>query len=110
MAAAFEPIAARPAPVRTEGVVPWIRANLFANAMSTVTTLALIAVAVYVMPGFLQWAYVDAVFRSDADACQAARGVGEQTVGEEDGQVGDGETNQQPRQGGRLHAAGEDQD
>jgi general L-amino acid transport system permease protein len=76
VAAAFQPIAARPAPVRTEGIVPWIRANLFANAMSTLTTLIIIVLAVYFMPGIVKWAYVDAVFRPDADACQAARGAG----------------------------------
>ena len=27
----FQPIAPRPAPVRTEGLVPWIRRNLFAD-------------------------------------------------------------------------------
>jgi general L-amino acid transport system permease protein len=76
MAAAFQPIAARPAPVHTEGLVPWIRANLFANAMSTVATLVLIVLALYFTPGIVRWAYVDAVFRPDADACQAARGLG----------------------------------
>src|ERR1043166_7620958 len=76
MAAAFEPIAARPAPVRTEGVVPWIRANLFANWMSTVTTIIIIVLALWFLPGFVRWAYVDAVFRPDSDACQAARGLG----------------------------------
>ena len=76
MAAAFEPIAARPAPIRTEGAVPWIRANLFANSMSTLATLVLIVLALYFMPAIVRWAYLDAVFRPDADACQAARGVG----------------------------------
>jgi general L-amino acid transport system permease protein len=76
MAVAFQPAAARPAPVRTEGFVPWIRANLFANGMSTVTTVVLIVLAVYLTPGLVKWAYVDAVFRPDADACQAARGMG----------------------------------
>jgi general L-amino acid transport system permease protein len=76
VAIAFQPIAARPAPIRTEGFVPWIRANLFANGMSTATTIVLIVLAVYLTPGFVKWAYVDAVFRPDADACQAARGVG----------------------------------
>ena len=32
----FQPIAPRPAPVRTEGLVPWARANLFGNPASTV--------------------------------------------------------------------------
>jgi general L-amino acid transport system permease protein len=76
VAVAFEPIAARPAPVSTEGVVPWIRGNLFANGMSTVATLALIALAIWFLPPLVRWAYVHAVFRPDSDACQAARGMG----------------------------------
>jgi general L-amino acid transport system permease protein len=56
--------------------VPWIRANLFANWMSTVTTLALIVLAAWSLPAFLQWAFLDAVFRPDPDACQSARGAG----------------------------------
>ena len=63
MAVAFQPIAARPAPVGTVGFVPWIRANLFANGMSAATTVVLILLAVYFTPGFVKWAYVDAVFR-----------------------------------------------
>jgi general L-amino acid transport system permease protein len=56
--------------------MPWIRANLFANWMSSLATLAILVLAVSAVPGVLQWAYVDAVFRPDADACQAARGMG----------------------------------
>jgi len=47
VAAGFQPIPARPAPVRMEGVVPWIRANLFANAMSTLTTLTLLVLGAF---------------------------------------------------------------
>ena len=36
MAASFTPIEARPAPVNTEGLVPWVRRNLFGNPASTV--------------------------------------------------------------------------
>ena len=68
MAAAFQPIAARPAPTSTEGLVPWIRANLFANGKSTVTTIVLIVLALYFTPGLVRWAYVDAVFRPDVFA------------------------------------------
>ena len=76
MASVFQPIPARPAPIRTEGVLPWIRANLFGGWGSTVTTLLLLALAIYFAPAILRWALFDAVFRPDADACQAARGVG----------------------------------
>jgi general L-amino acid transport system permease protein len=76
LSAVFEPVAARPAPVRTEGLVPWIRRNLFANWQSTVTTVALLALFVYWLPGIADWALFKAVFAPDAEVCQAARGTG----------------------------------
>ncbi|MBK9243761.1 MAG: amino acid ABC transporter permease [Burkholderiales bacterium] len=76
MSAVFEPIAARPAPVRTEGFVPWTRRNLFANWQSTVTTVALVALFVYWLPALADWALFRAVFATDAEVCQSARGTG----------------------------------
>jgi general L-amino acid transport system permease protein len=76
VASVFQPIASRPAPVRMTGAMPWIRANLLGGWKSTVTTLLLLALAIYLVPVVLRWAVIDAVFRPDADACQAARGVG----------------------------------
>ncbi len=76
MADAFTPIPPRPAPVRTEGLLPWVRRNLFGDWRSAVTTAALLALALYLLPGLAQWGAVRAVFGADADACQAARGSG----------------------------------
>ena len=76
MAATFQPIAPRPAPARTRGIVARIRANLFADWKSTLATLLIAAVAFHLLPGFIDWAIAKAVYRPDADACQAARGVG----------------------------------
>ncbi len=76
MAATFTPIAPRPAPVRTTGAAAWARANLFGNWMSTAATLLMVLLAFWLVPPFLGWAVMNAVVRPDADACQAARGVG----------------------------------
>ncbi|HXF46233.1 MAG TPA: amino acid ABC transporter permease [Burkholderiaceae bacterium] len=76
MATVFEPIAARPAPVKTEGPIPWIRANLFGDFKSSLATLAIAALALYYLPGFFGWAVTNAVLVTDANACQAARGTG----------------------------------
>jgi len=76
VSAVFEPIAARPAPVKTEGIVPWIRRNLFANWQSTVTTVALVSLFAYWLPGIADWALFKAIFQPDAEVCQAARGSG----------------------------------
>ncbi|MCS7100672.1 MAG: amino acid ABC transporter permease [Burkholderiaceae bacterium] len=76
MGAVFEPIPPRPAPVKTEGLLPWIRANLFGDVKSALTTLILVALAGYYLPAFFGWAVAQAVFATDANACQAARGSG----------------------------------
>ncbi|WP_088280323.1 amino acid ABC transporter permease [Ideonella sp. A 288] len=72
----FQPIAPRPAPIRTEGLVPWVRHNLFGNLPSAVVTLALLALALWVLPGLVNWGITKAVFAANADQCQAARGIG----------------------------------
>jgi general L-amino acid transport system permease protein len=76
VSAVFTPIAPRPAPVRTTGAVAWARANLFADWPSTLATVALAILALYLLPGVWRWAIAEAVFAPDANACQAARGTG----------------------------------
>jgi general L-amino acid transport system permease protein len=76
MSAVFQPIEARPAPVKTEGLVPWIKRNLFANWQSTVTTVGMVALFVYWLPSLANWAVFQAVFQPNAEVCQAARGNG----------------------------------
>lgn len=72
----FVPIAARPAPVKTEGFVPWARANLFGNPASAVTTLALAGLFAWALPGLLDWLLLKAVFVPSHQKCQAAREAG----------------------------------
>jgi general L-amino acid transport system permease protein len=72
----FKPIDPRPAPVRTEGLVPWARANLFGNWLSSLTTVVLIALAIWWLPGLINWALIKAVFVPKAEQCQAAREIG----------------------------------
>jgi general L-amino acid transport system permease protein len=76
MAAVFTPIEPRAAPIRTSGAVAWLRHNLFGNWMSALATVAMAALALWVLPPLVNWAILNAVVRPDADACQAARGVG----------------------------------
>lgn len=76
MSDTFQPIAPRPAPVRTEGFVPWARANLFGNWASALATLLLVGLALWWLPGLLNWAVFKAVWVPKADQCQAAREIG----------------------------------
>ena len=76
MTTIFKSIEPRPAPVRTDGLVPWMRKNLFGNLPSTVVTLALAALALWLLPKLISWALLHAVVAADYNQCQAARGVG----------------------------------
>jgi general L-amino acid transport system permease protein len=72
----FAPIAARPAPVATRGTLGWVRRNLFGGPASVLATLTIIAALFYYVPGFIDWAVVNAVTRPDVAACRALDGAG----------------------------------
>lgn len=54
----------------------WLRRNLFSDALSSVTTLALLAAALWWLPGLVDWVLLQAVFRPDAVACEAVKHAG----------------------------------
>jgi general L-amino acid transport system permease protein len=74
-ATTFEPIAARSAPVKTQGPVAWVRANLFASVGTSIGTVLIGAVLLWIIPKLLIWAVINAVWLPDADACHAAAGA-----------------------------------
>jgi general L-amino acid transport system permease protein len=76
MADTFTPIASRSSPVKVTGFVPWVQRNLFNDWRSSLTTLFVIGLVLYVLPGLASWGIFNSVVRADADACQAARGTG----------------------------------
>ncbi len=69
-AQSFQPIAARPAPVKTEGLVPWIRANLFGNWQTSLGTIILGGLLLWIVPNLLGWALFRAAWAPDAEACR----------------------------------------
>jgi len=66
---------ARPAPVRTEGVVAWVRANLFGGWASTLTTVVVAILLVLYLPKVLNWLLFAATLTTNPDECRAP-GVG----------------------------------
>lgn len=54
----------------------WLRRNLFADVFSSLTTLLLLAGALHWLPGLIDWLLIQAVFKPDAGACQAAHHAG----------------------------------
>ena len=74
--APFQSLPARPAPHRSVGPVAWARKNLFGSFANGVATVLMLAVALWWLPGLLQWAVTDAIWAAEADRCQEARGLG----------------------------------
>ncbi|MBC7611156.1 MAG: amino acid ABC transporter permease [Polaromonas sp.] len=66
----------RPAPVNTEGLVPWLKANLFASIPNAILSVCILSVLAWAAFNALQWGVFNAVVAADHDLCQAARGVG----------------------------------
>ncbi len=54
----------------------WLRRNLFSDALSSLTTLLLLAGALWWLPGLVDWMLLQAVFRPDATACEAMNHAG----------------------------------
>ena len=66
----FAPIAPRPAPVQTAGLIGWIRVNLFGNWVASLMTLVIAAILLYLVPPLLSWALFRASWRPDFNACR----------------------------------------
>jgi general L-amino acid transport system permease protein len=61
----------------------WLRANLFSSWPSALATLAILWLAWKLVPPFVDWAFVDAVWRSpSAGACREAQGACWAFIGE----------------------------
>jgi general L-amino acid transport system permease protein len=74
-ATTFQAIAARPAPVNTEGPVAWVKANLLADWKTTLSTLIVGGFLLWYVPQILNWAFVTASWIPNYEACRVA-GVG----------------------------------
>ena len=79
-AAAGSPEAApRQPPATVVGPVAWLRANLFSSWWSTAVTLAMIYLLVRWAIGFVDWAFINAVWSvpdNQTQACRAVQGTG----------------------------------
>jgi general L-amino acid transport system permease protein len=69
-----EAVPRRP-PVLTTGPVAWMRANLFSGWISTAVTLALAYLLVRWAVGFVDWAFVNAIWSVPGNQTQACRDI-----------------------------------
>ena len=67
----FQPITPRSAPDGASGPVAWLRANLFGDWRTTLSTLIIGGVLLWYVPQLLRWALLQAVWLPSADACRA---------------------------------------
>jgi len=67
----FQLIPPRAPPVATEGVLPWLRRNLFSDLWNTLGTLLVLALLATYLPPLFEWAAWNAVARPDNAACRA---------------------------------------
>ena len=66
-------------PRSQRGVVGWMRENLFSNWLNTAVTLLLAYFLVRWISGFVDWAFVNAIWSvpgNNTTACREARGIG----------------------------------
>lgn len=71
----FQPIAPRPAPRRTEGLLAWLRINLFGDWITSLMTVVLGGALLYLMTQFISWAIFRASWHPNFETCRVD-GVG----------------------------------
>lgn len=71
----FEPISPRSAPIRNEGLIGWFRVNLFSDWSTSLSTVVLLGLLLWMLPPLVNWALLSAYWLPDAEACRA-EGVG----------------------------------
>ena len=49
----------------SRGVIGWLRANLFSNYLSAALTVGSIAVLALIIPGLIEWAFIDATLTGE---------------------------------------------
>ena len=67
----FTPISPRSAPVRTDGLMFWLRANLFNGWKTSLATIFIGGFLLWYVPQFLNWALFSARWAPVAEACRA---------------------------------------
>ena len=67
----FTPITPRAAPVRTNGLMFWLRANLFNGWKTSLATIFVGGFLLWYVPQFLNWAIFSARWAPVAEACRA---------------------------------------
>lgn len=65
----------RAAPIKTDGIVAWLKNNLFADVKTSMATIIFGGILLWLLPQLLDWAVVRATLVTNAEACRVP-GVG----------------------------------
>jgi len=68
----FVPIAPRPAPVKTTGLVAWVKFNLLSDWKTTLSTVVIGGILLWYLPQLISWALFRATWVPSFEACRAA--------------------------------------
>ena len=70
-----EMVPERPPPITSVGVIGWMRANLFSSWPNAALTLAAIAALALIVPGLIEWAFIDSTLTGDVGKDCPAEGA-----------------------------------
>jgi general L-amino acid transport system permease protein len=62
-------------PVTEVGVIGWLHANLFNSWFNSILTIVMLVVLWQLVPPFFNWAFIDSVWNSPAEACRDIDGA-----------------------------------
>ena len=60
----------KPAPIKTEGLVAWLRDNLFNGVLNSILSLVALALVLWILPPALNWLIFNANWVGGAEACR----------------------------------------
>jgi general L-amino acid transport system permease protein len=66
----FHPRPSLPAPKHSKGALHWVKVNLFNGLFNSILTLLAVTLVSFTLPGFIQWAFIKAVWVGDTEVCK----------------------------------------
>ncbi len=62
-------------PRSNTGPISWMRQHLFNGVLNSIATILIVGFLIKVVPGFIQWAFIDSVWFSSGQECHEAKGA-----------------------------------
>lgn len=62
-------------PITNVGIIGWLRTNLFNSWYNSLLTIFTLIMLAFLLPPFVQWAFIDSLWNSSAEACRDIDGA-----------------------------------